>query len=269
MRRVILRDDDTNALTPVECLDRLYRPFVSRGLPVNLATIPEVSLDARMSDGSPEGFLAFKNGHDQQFQPLSANGELVRYLRSTRGYHIVQHGLHHDFEEFNLNSAAAALAKVDRGSELLAQAGFNRPVTFVAPQDRFTRASLHAVSRRFRVISSGWFEIRRLPFGWWPRYALKKVRGAQHFRVGPTALLSHPGCLLSCQRDYQTMLDRVIRQIASASLTVLVTHWWEYFRGGKADEKFIDILHATADYLATAKDVKVITFSDLAAADLD
>jgi hypothetical protein len=49
----------------------------------------------------------------------------------------------------------------------------------------------------------------------------------------------------------------------------LVTHWWEYFRGGKADEKFIDILHATADYLATAKDVKVITFSDLAAADLD
>ena len=26
MRHVILRDDDTNALTPVECLDRLYSP---------------------------------------------------------------------------------------------------------------------------------------------------------------------------------------------------------------------------------------------------
>ena len=35
MRYVILRDDDTNALTPVDCLERLYRPFLNRGLPVN------------------------------------------------------------------------------------------------------------------------------------------------------------------------------------------------------------------------------------------
>ena len=57
MRYVIIRDDDTNALTPVECLERLYRPFLDRGLPVNLATIPEVSLKARMGDGRQEGFL--------------------------------------------------------------------------------------------------------------------------------------------------------------------------------------------------------------------
>src|SRR5689334_5146493 len=57
MRYVILRDDDTNALTPVECLERLYRPFLDRGLPVNLATIPEVSLSAKMQDGRHEGFL--------------------------------------------------------------------------------------------------------------------------------------------------------------------------------------------------------------------
>ena len=44
MRYVILRDDDTNALTPVACLERLYRPFLDRGLPVSLAAIPEVSL---------------------------------------------------------------------------------------------------------------------------------------------------------------------------------------------------------------------------------
>ena len=37
MRYVILRDDDTNALTPIECLETLYRPFLDRGLPVNLA----------------------------------------------------------------------------------------------------------------------------------------------------------------------------------------------------------------------------------------
>src|SRR5215475_6577775 len=57
MRYVIIRDDDTNAFTPVECLERLYRPFLNAGLPVNLAVIPEVSLNARMANGQPEGFL--------------------------------------------------------------------------------------------------------------------------------------------------------------------------------------------------------------------
>src|SRR5581483_7450056 len=55
---VILRDDDTCALTPRACLERLYRPFLDRGLPVNLAVIPEVRTDVRTDDGAREGFLA-------------------------------------------------------------------------------------------------------------------------------------------------------------------------------------------------------------------
>jgi len=51
MRYVILRDDDTNALTPIECLETLYRPFLARGLPVNLATIPEVRVSIKASSG--------------------------------------------------------------------------------------------------------------------------------------------------------------------------------------------------------------------------
>jgi len=42
-----------------------------------------------------------------------------------------------------------------------------------------------------------------------------------------------------------------------------VTHWWEYFRHGQADEPFIEILHETAAYLASQKDIKVISFDDL------
>jgi len=45
MHYVILRDDDTNALTPVECLEQLYRPFLDRDLPVSLAVIPNVRTD--------------------------------------------------------------------------------------------------------------------------------------------------------------------------------------------------------------------------------
>src|SRR5580765_1234877 len=127
MRYVILRDDDTNALTPVECLERLYRPFLDRGLPVNLAVIPDVAMDARTPEGKREGFLSVGNGVlERECDPvgngagpfnsecpsrtggniehrtsniehrtkmaIGENEELVRYLRENTGYRIVQHG---------------------------------------------------------------------------------------------------------------------------------------------------------------------------------
>ena len=58
MRYVIIRDDDTNALTPVDCLEQLYRPFLDRGFPVNLATIPNVRTDVKIPSGEFEGFLS-------------------------------------------------------------------------------------------------------------------------------------------------------------------------------------------------------------------
>src|SRR5439155_21786538 len=100
MRYVILRDDDTNAFTPVDCLERLYRPFLDRGLPVNLAVIPEVATDARMPDGSAEGFLVMKNGESPRTRPIGSNEQLVRYLLERPGYHVVQHGCNHEYMEF-------------------------------------------------------------------------------------------------------------------------------------------------------------------------
>ncbi|HVV00260.1 MAG TPA: hypothetical protein VHH88_02790, partial [Verrucomicrobiae bacterium] len=87
MHYVILRDDDTNAFTPVECLERLYRPFLDRGLPVNLAAIPEVATGTTTPDGKIEGFLAFKNGCRQKSRALGENQELVSYLRDNPGFH--------------------------------------------------------------------------------------------------------------------------------------------------------------------------------------
>src|SRR5215468_8506906 len=105
MRYVIIRDDDTNAFTPAECLERLYRPLLDRGLPVNLAAIPDVSTGAKMADGRIEGFLVKKNGTTAATMPLSANRELVDYLHANPGYHIIQHGCHHDYLEFDRPSA--------------------------------------------------------------------------------------------------------------------------------------------------------------------
>jgi len=271
MRYVILRDDDTNALTPVECLERLYRPFLDRGLPVNLATIPDVDTDARKSDGSPEGFLFRKNGaapgesaaRCENTVNIAENRKLVRYLIDNPGFHVVQHGLHHQYLEFDRVPAAEVANRLEEGTRLLMNAGFPRPQTFVAPYDRLSRASFAEVARRFQVISTGWFELRRVPMDWWPNYFWKKLRRAPHWKVDETLLLSHPGCLLSCFRSYDKMLEGILAHLRRQQVTVLVTHWWEYFRNGVPDETFIGFLHETAHYLANHPDLKVISFSEL------
>jgi hypothetical protein len=270
MRYVIIRDDDTNALTPVDCLERLYRPFLERGLPVNLATIPEVATNATRSDGRPEGFLldhvATAQGSGSangRTVPIADNPQLVSYLRDNSGFHIVQHGCHHEYLEFDRQSSEEISRRLERGTRRLLEAGFPRPQTFVAPYDKLSRAGLRAVAKQFRVLSTGWFELRRLPCAWWPRYVLKKLRHWPHWRIGGTVLLSHPGCLLSCERTYSTMLGGITHYLENQQLTVLVTHWWEYFREGRPDGPFIDFLHETANYLATHPQLKVVSFDDL------
>ena len=263
MHYVILRDDDTNAFTPVECLEKLYRPFLDRNLPVNLSTIPDVATNATMPEGGLEGFLQHKNGETRPTVPIGTNQKLVDYLLANPAYHIVQHGCHHHCYEFDRAERNQVSRLLDQGTQLLMGAGFPRPVTFVAPHDKLSRDSLIEVSRRFQVLSSGWYELRRLPVSWWPRYAVKKFNHAPHWRMGRTLLLSHPGCLLSYRRTYSTMLGGILHCLASQKLTVLVTHWWEYFRDGRPDEPFIDFLHETAEYLANNPDIRVISFSDL------
>src|SRR4051812_9945648 len=214
MRIVILRDDDTNALTPVECLEKLYRPFLARGLPVNLATIPEVRVDARTPDGSREGFLPRQPNPAVESVALAENQTLVRYLRENPGYAIVQHGCYHDTFEFDRTDRAEVVRRLERGRQRLHEAGFDDVEAFVAPHDKISAVAYEEIARRFRVISTGWFELRRIPMTWRGRYLLRKLSGRKHWRVGQTRLLSHPGCLLSYQRPYDVMLDTIKRAIA-------------------------------------------------------
>jgi hypothetical protein len=265
MHTVILRDDDTNALTPVECLEKLYRPFLDRGLPVNLAVVPEVNTDARLPDGRREGFLP--GGRGTGFMPtipLVENVNLTTYLRNNPLYHVVQHGCHHDYFEFDNPDRAEVARRLDLGARRLREAGFPRVTTFVAPHDKLSRVAYEEVTRRYRVLSTGWFEWRRIPRSWWPRYLVKKFLRRPHWQIGRTQLLSHPGCLLSYTRPLETMLDSIKREIRKRRTTVLVTHWWEYFRNGHADEKFVNVLHETADYLASQPDICVTSFDDFA-----
>lgn len=267
MRYVIIRDDDTNATTPPWCLETLYRPFMDKKLPVNLAVIPEVYTNARSSRGSVEGFLfgvaAGKDGH----MPVEPDQELVQYIRSNPEFHVVQHGLTHESSEgryeFDLKDREDVVHRLQRGAHLLEDAGFPAPQTFVAPYDTLSATALREVARRYRVLSSGWYEFQNLPFSWQPRYLLKKASRRPHWQIANTLLLTHPGCLLSHNRPYETILKSVKQSIGERTLTVLVTHWWEYFPDGRPEDEFIDIIHQVADYLSENSGISVISFSEI------
>ena len=264
MHTVILRDDDTCASTPGACLERLYRPFLDRGFPVNLAVIPDVRTDVRTPDGRLEGFLTSGLVPAGPLAPIGGNRELADYLQAEPGYRLVQHGCHHDYFEFGGSDRGELARRLDRGAECLREAGFARPAAFVAPYDRLSRAAMLEVAARFRVISTGWFEAGRIPLRWWPAYGLKKLLRRPHWRAGRTRLLSHPGCLLSFHKPYGGILDSVRRTVESRALTVLVTHWWEYYRGGSPDEEFIAVLHEVAAWLSSRPDIRVVSFNDVA-----
>jgi len=264
MHYVILRDDDTCAFTPPACLERIYRPFLDRGMPVNLAVIPEVRTTVCTPDGHLEGFLAAGNGPAMPLAPVGVNRDLVEYIGGEPGYHVVQHGCHHDIFEFGDTNRAELARRLDVGARYLADAGFARPVAFVAPYDRMSRAAYLEVASRFDVISTGWFEARRLPRRWWAEFAVKKFGRHPHWRAGGKYLLSHPGCLLSYTRPRGEMLASVSRAVEGGSLTVLVLHWWEFFRGGVPDEGLIGVAHEVAEWLGSRPDVRVVSFGDVA-----
>lgn len=272
MRFVAIRDDDTNALTPVECLDQLYRPFLERCIPVNLAVIPNVRTDITYGAGVPEGFLWAKHADADTYLPIGKNKALVRYLLENPGYTVIQHGYTHEFIEgkceFELSDPAEAISRLDKGRRMLAGAGLPDSDTFVAPYDRFTPQSLLEAARRFSVISANWYELRRLPRAWWPAYVKKKLLRRSHWRAFDTLLLTHPGCHLSYHRPVDSMFEDIRQSIQSRKLTVLVTHWWEFFRDGVPDVRFIEVLHRTAEYLATADGIRPVSFRQIAAGEV-
>lgn len=265
MRYVILRDDDTNALTPIECLEALYKPIIEKKLPVNLATIPCVSIDAKRHDGLQENFLVGDLNRYHSTVPIGDNPQLVKYLKQSPTFRIVQHGLHHKMNELFNRDRDALRQMYQDGLKHLQQAGFPRPTTLVAPYDMFSKEALIEGSRLFPVISTGWYQKERLPLYWWPRYALKKFKGHCHWSIGNTTFLTHPGCILSHDYPLNQILNEVKKVIEGKQyqLTVLVTHWWECFYS-KDNIKFIDVFHDVLRYLMEHPDIKIISFDDLA-----
>jgi len=268
MRYVILRDDDTNAMTSPNRLEHLYRPFLAKGQPVNLSVIPEVRTDLQLEDGRPEFYLRADTSPKQPLMRMQESSPVVQYLLTNPGYCIAQHGLRHEPVdgqfEFNHSNPSDIVSRIETGRSILQDTGLPRPTTFVAPQDRFTRVSIREVAKRFQCISCSWYPPRCIPPSWMPAYYFQqKVLRQHHFRFASTVFLSHTGYLLARSRLKDDILGLIKAAIRMRKVTVLMTHWWEFFPDGRPDVDMIRILHELSEYLHNQSDIRVISFDEI------
>jgi Uncharacterized protein conserved in bacteria (DUF2334) len=268
MKYVILRDDDVNATTPISSIEPLYRPFLDRGLPVHLAIIPAVQMNILRLDGRRERFLYGPEvGRDVE-KPIEDNPQLLEYIRYNSHYTPIVHGFNHSFVngtfEFNCDNPKDVGLRLDQSLCLFGAAALGRPETFVAPQDQFSKAALVEILKRFRVFSTQYLNRHRLPYRYWPTYFCgKQLKSHRHLRLGASTILTHPGCLLSGAKSPVGMLENIQQSLRDGDVTVIVSHHWEYFfPNGTMNAALVEVLHAFADYLATAPDVRVIRMSE-------
>lgn len=259
-----MQDDDVNAFTPIEFLEALYRPFFERSLPVVLAVIPFVYGTAFPSNEKFKDFLIGENRDSDNYFSIGCNKPLVEYLLKNLGYEVVQHGCRHDRDEFLGNSRQEHISRIEEGRTLMLEAGFRAPNVFVAPSRKISRVAFEELLNAFQLISSSGYERSHVPYSYWMHYAYKKLMRLEHWKVGDTTLITGVGHYYFSQASSSSeILELLKRTIASRRLSVINSHWWEYFKEGKPNHQLIDTLHRFADYLAENPSIKVIVFSNL------
>ncbi len=234
-RLVVLRDDDVNATTPTERLARAYRPLLAEGHKISFSAIPKVDTVTRDPSGRRESFIVGKPA-----DPICAfyrNSEFVVWQRENAAQtEVAMHGLTHarvrGGTEFGSLDFAEASIRLDEGLRILTEA-FDQPVrSFVAPWDALSRGSVQAASERFRIISTGFLDRRRLPVRDWPKHYLERLRCQMLVPVGKCWVLRHSGGLTPDVTPED--IPGVVRQISGgAMVTVIVLHHWMFWSNGE------------------------------------
>lgn len=265
VRYVILLDDDVNAFTPAEFLEILYRPFFERALPVSIAIIPNISKISPFTAHGDKDFLVEKSQQeDLYYLPVGSNRTLVNYLLKNLGYEIVQHGNRHEEGEFLHYNRQKLISSIEEGRSCMIEAGFAAPKVFVPPQGKLSKVALEELLKVYELISSTAYEKEQVPYSCWVYYIYKKLMRHEHWKVGDVTLLTTVGdYYFSASYPVDGILEHLKRTIASRRLSVVNSHWWEYFKEGKPNYKLIDALHGFADFLAENPLIKVIVFRSL------
>jgi Uncharacterized protein conserved in bacteria (DUF2334) len=230
----LLRDDDANATTDPQRLERAYAPLLDAGHALNLSVIPEVALDTRAPDGVRERFLSEDSPDDDRVVPLTADAPMARWLRAHRvNVEPLVHGLTHRRvragTEFGALDEQAAGARMDRGRKLLEAAVHGAVSGFVAPWDAMSNGAIVAASTRFRVLSTSWLDRSKLPVRWWGAHYAERLRKSETLRLGDAWVVRHRGGPIGAELDPSAVASVVDRLAHRAEVCVIVLHHWMFW----------------------------------------
>lgn len=234
MNRFLLRDDDANATTDPERLQRAYAPLLDAGIPITFSVIPSVGLDTLAPDGSHERFLPPELAGTPCDVELSASSPLARWLRASSSLcSVAQHGFDHrrvqGGTEFGCLPREEALARVRAGRDILIRALGLAPVGFVAPWDALSSEALQVVVERFPVVSTSWLGRKRLPPRWWPAHMMERLLRNEVMFLGDSVVLRHRGGPIGPHTnptDVPALLDHLAH---GADVAVVMLHHWMFW----------------------------------------
>ena len=234
MTLVLLRDDDPNATTPPDRLERAYQPLLDAGFPVNFAVIPEVALDTRAPDGVRERFLDPDSPDCADDMPLLADTPLAVWLRRhEQETDVFLHGFSHRRRrgetEFGALSREESVPLIRRGLETLTNALGRTPMGFVPPWDRLSRGAVDAVFEQLDLVSTGWIDRPRLPITAWPAYVAERLGQREALRVRRGWLLRHRGGKILGTTSPDAVASLVDGMTAGADVGVIVLHHWMFW----------------------------------------
>ncbi|MFO0559600.1 MAG: DUF2334 domain-containing protein [Polyangiales bacterium] len=262
MTLYLLRDDDANATTDPQRIERAYAPLLERGFALNLSVIPEVALDTRAPDGVRERFLSEDSEDCDRVIALKGENAMAKWIKAHRGQvEALVHGLSHrrvrGGTEFGSLDERSAGTRMDRGRALLEAALAEKMTGFVAPWDAMSSGSIRAAVSRFRVLSTSWLDRGRLPLRWWPAHYAERVTRCESLRLGDAWVLRHRGGPIGAELN-PSDVERVVDSLAHrAEVCVIVLHHWMFW--GRSEP------HPVIRALASALEGKrVLRASDVA-----
>jgi hypothetical protein len=155
---VILREDDANATTTAEDLERIYGTLINSDIPINVAVIPSVYCASKLPPGHPIlpseeyfPYIHFSKGRNTYLN-INANKKLISLIQAGN-FETLQHGYSHErihgSPEFSIKDTVQLENRILEGKRILYEAFEKEPSFFVAPHEQFSREALKVVSRHF------------------------------------------------------------------------------------------------------------------------
>jgi hypothetical protein len=228
-----LRDDDINATTDLGRFRRAYAPLLDAGIPLNLATVPEVALDTPAPDGSRERFIGDSHPPSDATVAIEPDSELAKWVRATPGVeplvHVLQHRRVREGTEFGALTRDEARTRMDAGLSRLERCFGRRPIGFVAPWDLMSPGSVAAALERFPLLSTCFVDRHRLPITAWPAHVLERRRRDEVLRVRRTWVLRHRGGKITADTRPDEVPALMEGLAERARVAVVVLHHWMYW----------------------------------------